>query len=190
MKLRLEICGNIASGKTTLCQNLQKKKFSSTFEEFKRNPFYEAFYMNPVAYAFETELTFLLQHYHSIKIHPTNDLLACDFSLLQDLAYADVNLTGNRYHIFLELFREIQQEIGHPQSIIYLTCPEDILLERIIARNREAETSITIDYLKSLAGALAARVRSASSQVNVISIKSDLVDFRRNIDNIPEFSKI
>ena len=189
MKIRLEICGNIASGKTTLCQNLQKK-LPTIFEEFKCNPFYEAFYHNPAAHAFETEVTFLLQHYHSIKTHPTNDLLACDFSLLQDLAYADVNLTGNRYHIFLELFREIQQEIGHPQSIIYLTCPEDILLERIIARNREAETSITIDYLKSLAGALAARVRSASSQVNVISIKSDLVDFRRNIDNIPEFSKI
>lgn len=189
MKIRLEICGNIASGKTTLCQNLQKK-LPTTFEEFKRNPFYEAFYHNPVAHAFETEVTFLLQHYHSIKTHPTNDLLACDFSLLQDLAYADVNLTGNRYHIFLELFREIQQELGHPRSIIYLTCPEDILLERIIDRNREAETSITIDYLKSLAGALAARVRSASSQVNVISIKSDLVDFRRNVDDIPELASI
>lgn len=190
MRIRVEICGNIASGKTTLCQNLQKKKLATTFEEFKRNPFYEAFYLNPIAYAFETELTFLLQHYHSIKIHPTNDLLACDFSLLQDLAYADVNLTGNRHYIFLELLKEIQQELGHPQTIIHLTCPENILLERIIARSRQPETSITIDYLKALADALSARVKSASLHINIISIKSDLVDFRSGINDIPELARM
>ncbi|MDD2465735.1 MAG: deoxynucleoside kinase [Desulfobulbus sp.] len=187
---RIEICGNIASGKTTLCQCFHHKNFPVTFEDFKTNPFYEAFYQNPQAYSFETELTFLLQHYHAIKIRSQVERLVCDYSMLQDMAYADVNLTGNRHHIFFEVVHEIQKEIGHPQAIIYLTCPEDLLLERIRARSREAETSITIDYLKALAGALSARVKSVSSQTNVISIKSDLVDFRSGIGNIPELARL
>ena len=190
MNFRLEICGNIASGKTTLCQHVENNKIQAIFEDFKTNPFYEAFYQNPQAHSFETELTFLLQHYHAIKVRSQIERLACDYSILQDMAYADVNLTGSQHHIFFEVVHEIQKEIGHPQAIIYLTCPEDILLERIIARSREAETSVTIDYLKALAGALSARVKSVSSQTNVISIKSDLVDFRSGIGNISELASL
>ena len=32
------------------------------------NPFWEAFYTDPSAYTFETEITFLLQHYHFAKV--------------------------------------------------------------------------------------------------------------------------
>ena len=43
MGYRVEICGNIASGKTTLCQKFQGRKFLPIFEEFQKNPFYEDF---------------------------------------------------------------------------------------------------------------------------------------------------
>lgn len=187
---RIEICGNIASGKTTFVDKFHKIEYLKIFEEFKKNPFYEDFYQDPQTYSFETEITFLLQHYHSIKRQLNKSFLICDYAILQDLAYADVNLTGNRHHIFLEIVREIQQELGSPQVIIHLTCPEEILLERIKARSREAEISITVDYLKALAEALSARVKSASSQASVISIQSDLVDFRTGVDDIPEFASI
>jgi len=187
---RIEICGNIASGKTTFVDKYNKSAHCKIFEEFKKNPFYEDFYQEPQKYSFETEITFLLQHYHSIKRQFKESFLVCDYAILQDLAYADVNLTGNRHHIFLEIVREIQQELGYPQAIIHLTCPEEILLERIKARSREAEISITVDYLKALAEALSARVKSASSYANVISINSDLVDFRTGIGNIPELARI
>ena len=187
---RVEICGNIASGKTTLTQQAFPKRCSPIFENFQSNPFYEAFYFDPVAYSFETELTFLLQHYHSIKVASKNDRLLCDFSLLQDLAYADVNLSGNRHHIFTDLIHEIQLEIGHPNTIIFITCPENILLERIKSRNREAETSITIDYLNALAEALSSRVKSICSETNVISIDSHLIDFRAGVENIPELANL
>lgn len=186
---RIEICGNIASGKTTFVDKYNCG-FIKIFEEFQKNPFYEDFYQAPQVYSFETEISFLLQHYHSIKKYSKEPLLICDYSILQDLAYADVNLMGNRHHIFLEIVREIQQELGSPKTIIHINCPEEILLERIIARSREAETSISIDYLKSLTVALSARVKTASSQANVISINSDLVDFRSGFDNIPELASI
>jgi deoxyadenosine/deoxycytidine kinase len=187
---RIEICGNIATGKTTLAIQFNGESYSQIFENFQNNPFYKAFYQNPQAFSFETEVTFLLQHYHAIKIHPQNKLLICDYSLLQDMAYADVNLTGNRHRIFFEVVEEIQYELGPVQNIIYLKCPEKILLERIIARSREAETSIPIDYLRALSEALDNRVSSISSLTNVITINSDLVDFRTGVDSVPELAQL
>lgn len=64
---RVEFCGGIASGKTTLTKLLQIENLTSVFEDFGKNPFYRAFYHDPVGTAFETELTFLSQHYHLEK---------------------------------------------------------------------------------------------------------------------------
>ena len=185
MGYRVEICGNIASGKTTLCQKFQGRKFLPIFEEFQKNPFYEDFYQNPLAYSFETELTFLLQHYHSIKKKHSVNHLACDYSLIQDMAYADVNLAGNRHKIFFELVDEIEKEIGDPTQIIHLICSEEILIKRIRARNREVEASISIEYLQSLAKAIQMRVEKVSSQVKIITINSAIVDFTVGIEHIP-----
>jgi deoxyadenosine/deoxycytidine kinase len=174
---RTEICGNIASGKTTLCQVLSKNKFLPIFEDFQTNPFFEDFYNDPKEYSFETEITFLLQHYHQIKKNKNNPPILCDYSLLLDMAYADVNLSGNRLKVFFDVVGELQQEIGLPDRIIHLVCPEEVLLQRIIDRNREVETSITIEYLKALSNAISARVKDFSSQTLIIMIDSHAVDF-------------
>lgn len=66
--MRIEICGGIASGKTTLAKLLEENGIGKAiYENFEKNPFWEAFYKNPSKYAFETEIAFTLQHYHEIK---------------------------------------------------------------------------------------------------------------------------
>lgn len=187
---RIEICGNIASGKTTLCQGMAKKGYLPIFEDFQKNPFFEDFYEDPIAYSFETEVTFLLQHYNLIKKQKTQSLLACDYSLLLDIAYADVNLMGNRLKIFFEIVEELQKELGLPAQIVHLVCPEEVLLQRIIRRSRDAETSITIDYLSSLQKAISLRVKNLSSQVPVITINSHAVNFTSGIEGIQELESI
>lgn len=187
MKKRIEICGNIASGKTTLCQGMAKKGYFTIFEDFQKNPFFEDFYADPAAYSFETEVTFLLQHYNLIKKQKSEPLLASDYSLLLDMAYADVNLAGNRLKIFLEIVTELQKEIGLPSQIIHLVCPEEVLLKRIIRRSREVETSITIEYLNSLNKAISFRIKDFSNQVPVITIDSHAIDFTPGIENILKF---
>ena len=181
-----EIAGNIASGKTTLCQRMALKDHLPIYEDFHKNPFFEDFYADPVAYSFETEITFLLQHYHLIKRQKVSSLLVCDYSLLLDMAYADVNLSGHRLKIFFEIVEELQKELGLPMKIIHLVCPEEVLLQRIIARSRDPETSITIDYLSSLHKAISLRVKDFSKQVPVITIDSHAINFTSGIEGIPE----
>ena len=78
---RVEICGGIAAGKTTLARLLRSKILTPIYEDFKKNPFYDAFYEDPRRYAFETELTFLLQHYHQQKAMASKNRDFCaDFS--------------------------------------------------------------------------------------------------------------
>jgi len=186
---RVEICGSIASGKTTLCQCMAKNSLP-LFEEFHKNPFFEDFYADPTAYSFETEITFLLQHYHLIKKQKFTSLIACDYSLLLDMAYADVNLAGDRSKIFFEIVEELQKEIGLPKNIIHLVCPEEVLLKRIIKRSRKAETSITIDYLRSLHKAISLRVKEFSCQISTLIIDSHAIDFRSDIHGIQELQAL
>lgn len=180
----IEICGGIASGKTTLCRSISALGGSAVYENFQKNPFLDLFYKDQKSFSFETEITFLLQHYSSIKIASKACPIICDFSLVQDLAYADVNLVGTRHQIFCSIEEELRAEIGFPDLLIYLTCPNNVLLERISARNRDAEKSITTEYLNALNSALEHRVKQIS---NIVVIDSNKIDFR---DSLPQISKL
>lgn len=181
---RIEICGSIAAGKTTLCQTLARQGFSSYFEQFQANPFWRDFYDDPIHFAFETELAFLLQHYHTIKKNISSSKSAFDFSLLQDLAYADINLPEKLKAIFKMVLDELLKEIGLPHLLIQLTCPPQIALQRIHQRKRDVESSITIEYLEALNSALDQRVASFSSTLPVLQIDSTAVDFRTTLPPI------
>lgn len=55
------VCGNIAVGKTTLCQDLSDELGFILFPEpFEYNPFLELFYENPKKHGFLTQLSFIL----------------------------------------------------------------------------------------------------------------------------------
>jgi deoxyadenosine/deoxycytidine kinase len=66
----------------------------------------------------------------------------------------------------------------------------EYLSPRIIARSREAETSISLDYLKALSRAILLRIESVSNQIPVITIDSHAVDFRSGIEGIRELESI
>ncbi len=148
--MRIEICGGIGAGKTTLANLIKKRDIFPVIENFKSNPFWEPFYSNPNKYQFETELTFLLQHYHAVKAIQNESYLVCDFSLYQDLAYAKMGLDGHKLKIFELVFNEVLHELGQPDLLVYLTCLSDTLKERIERRGRSEEKSISCAFLDSL----------------------------------------
>ena len=172
---QIEVCGGIASGKTTLSNVLRNCGFEPVLEQYFKNPFLPSFYSNPQQYAFETELTFLLQHYSQVKNLEHGATYSCDFSFLQDDAYASVNLAGQQRLSFADLLKQVRAELSSPKLLIYLKCSPKCEYERIIRRGREQEKGIKLDYLAALNAAVEEKV--LSTKLNVLLIDSEAINF-------------
>ncbi len=118
------------SGKTTTAKLLAE--FASVPYAHERSadvPFLEDFYSDIERYTFETELCFLLVHYHQYR-----DLTApvvLDFSPVKDLVFADLNLTGADYELFHAVYDRTSGSLPVPDVVIFLDLEPDHLLERI-----------------------------------------------------------
>lgn len=175
---RIEVCGGIASGKTTFAALMSCIGVKTLFENFRTNPFWEAFYTNPGKYIFETEVSFMLQHYHQIKKdHGANRINICDFSFLLDIAYAEVGLQGSQLEAFMTVYQEVERELPPPILLIHLECDAGTELERIRRRDRSVENSITIEFLDSLNRAVKLQVERAREKINILTVNSAQKNF-------------
>lgn len=182
--MRIEVIGNIATGKTTLAK-LFCDDYLVLNEDFQSNPFWKAFYEEPSICSFETELTFTLQHYHHIKIAQRNCQEAiCDFSLQLDKAYADVTLNGERKDLYLSVLDSLVGEVNGPNLLVHLKCREDILLERIRSRGRSSEASISIEYLQSLSESIEREISANTENLRILTIDSEAINFANYAEEI------
>jgi deoxyguanosine kinase len=190
--LRIEICGGIASGKTSLAALLPKLGLSSAFENFRANPFFSDFYTDPTTYAFETEITFLLQHFNLIKSSQLKVAeSAFDFSLALDLAYAEVTLSREDLLVFRTVLDAVITKIGLPNLLIRLQCSRDEEIARIRRRGREQEQRIERSYLERLESALTNVLGSALfSRTAILEIDSQRTNFVSDSGGIAEVSEV
>ena len=177
----IEVCGGIASGKTTYASLFQNATIIPVFEDFKKSPFWKEFYTNPGKYIFETEISFILLHYHQIKkvIEQNQANVICDFSFLGDLAYAKIGLYGSQLNAFECVLSEIRNELPSPDLYIYLDCDAKTQLNRIQSRKRPEESQINIEFLDSLNKALKREVDKIENK-KVLTINSVEKDFANN----------
>jgi deoxyadenosine/deoxycytidine kinase len=175
---RIEICGGIGSGKTTLAKQFEKSGYCSIYENFENNPFLRNFYIDAVKYTFETEITFALQRFHALKAANADNLIITDCSLEQDYAYAQNNLTPSEFSAFDAVFSEIIHQIGTANLVVYLKCSTETLLKRIESRNRRMEQTMGSDYLEGMISALENRL--AAGHINHITVDSETLDFRKD----------
>ncbi len=181
--LRIEICGGIASGKTTLTSALKGHcpNLGTVLEDAFSGGFLEDFYRHPRYFAYETQIFFLLQHLHQIKVEQLkNPSLVCDFSLEQDYAYAENNLNAEEWKSFQEMYRGSESQVRKPDIIIFLECPTEILLRRIAVRGQASETRVSKSYLDTTVSHLKKRLNSLSAKI--ITIDSNKYDFREPKD--------
>jgi deoxyadenosine/deoxycytidine kinase len=179
---RIEIAGGIASGKTTLARLLGATGTAHAYHErFRENPFFEAFYDNPVENAFETEITFLLQHYHIHKGAIKSSHPYCvDFSAVLDHAYACVTLDRRDRTLFEGILRRTEKTLARRGLLVVLECDAEVQLARIRRRRRLAESDISLDYLRKLNRSLASRVRYLPQSERILRVNSAVVNFARN----------
>ena len=174
---RIEICGGIASGKTTLAKLLAERLNGGVvLEDFRRNPFWQRFYQAPTRFVREKNVCFLAQHAGDIKA-ADGTLAVCDYAVVQDLAYA--RLVGEAEHMAVmeHLHAHLYDNLPPPRLIVHLLCDATVELERIHKRGRPEEQSITLDYLSSLDDALQAVLTGRAMGCRVVAVRSDEVDF-------------
>jgi deoxyadenosine/deoxycytidine kinase len=175
---RIEVCGGIASGKTTLASLMQRAEYDAVLEDFQSNPFIENFYTDPKLYAFETEISFLLQHYSQIKTAiRSSRILICDYSFYLDLSYARVTLNSPHISAFNSVYDAAFREVGPPTLLVHLLCSAETEMKRIRYRQRPMENSISIEYLEVLNNVLRDCVALARQYIKVIEVNSDELDF-------------
>lgn len=177
--MRIEICGGIASGKSTLTNMLGEEGFYTVYENLTEVPFLDEFYSNPDLFTFETEISFLL--HHSVEIKKASNCskpIICDYSFEQDYAYAMNNLNSNGLEIFQAVLNEIQMRIGKPELIIRLQCSTEEKIKRIRNRGRLNELQISEEYLNNTDLMITNRLKDIT--IPVICVNTEKQDFRKS----------
>src|SRR6266478_1116125 len=131
-RLHIAVEGCVGVGKTTLATRLASaRKSTLVLEEFDKNPFLEEFYLDPTENVFETEMEFLLLHYHQLKnLSKTRETIT-DFTFIKDMVFAQTNITDEaEKEIFIELYQFLLARLPKPDLIIYLKGSDDLIIER------------------------------------------------------------
>ena len=149
------VSGNIASGKTTLCENISKRLgYKLLAEDVSDNPFLELFYQDMTKWAYPLQAYFLARRFAMHKIGERHGGVV-DRTLWEDRIFAD-NLYNegifpeHYYGKYTSDYDEFDSLVEKPDLIIYLQTSVPVLWERLKIRNRGCEINMKIEYLADL----------------------------------------
>lgn len=148
--------GPIGVGKTTLAR-LLADAFDArlVLEQVDDNPFLRRFYEDPQAYAFQTQLYFLLSRYRQQQQLAQQDLFnqstVADYLFAKDQIFAQANLDGDELALYRQLFHLLDARLPKPDLVVYLQASGDVLYERLRRRDRDYERRVLPEYLERIA---------------------------------------
>ena len=174
MKDRVEICGAIAAGKTTLANAFSKIGCNIELEDFTKISMLDDFYTHPIFVSFETEISFTMQHYYQIKkALQISDSVICDFATVDDYAFALSILNEKEMEIYDQIFNYIIKKIGRPQKLIKVYASTDELLLRIKSRGRQNEQGINRSSLLKFEESLTLAIERFYGDVPLVKINTE-----------------
>jgi deoxyguanosine kinase len=152
--------GPIGVGKTTFAQALaQRIGGRIVLEEVEENPFLPRFYENPKAYAFQTQLFFLLSRFRQQESLLQEDLFqrntVADYIFQKDRIFAHLNLGADELSLYEKVYGLLDARIPAPDLVVYLQARTEVLMDRVRLRGRAWERPITEAYLETLSRAYA-----------------------------------
>lgn len=190
----IAIEGVIGVGKTTLAENLCKHLDAVMIaEQFQTNPFLEKFYLDQKAYAFQTQMFFLLSRHKQYQESFTqNDLFAerkiSDYTMEKDMIFATQNLNEDEFAMYSKVSDALNKEIIRPDYVIYLRANIDTLIKRIKKRGRSIEHDIDPDYLRDLMEKYDHHFFHYNKSPLLI-VNTDNIDFVKNPNDLDELLK-
>lgn len=176
--------GAIGAGKTSLVLQLSKRYQARTIlEVVEENPFLPRFYEDIKGYAFRTQIFFLLSRYDQQIKATQQDLFQqlsfSDYMFAKDRIFAHLNLSGNELAMYEHLFQIMCRDIPAPDIIIYLKASTNLLMKRIMLRDRLFERRISFGYLERLNNAYEDYFNNKQNFPNskLITFNADELDF-------------
>ena len=150
--------GVIGVGKTSLTKLLSTRAEGRlNLEIVEENPFLANFYQDRTAYAFQTQIFFLLSRYRQQQSLFQQDLfssaLISDYLFAKDKIFATLNLSDDELVLYNQLASILEQRVRKPDLVIYLQARTEVLLQRIQWRGRSYEQDMDAGYLDALNGA-------------------------------------
>ncbi len=151
----ISVEGNIGVGKTSLAR-MMANELNGRFipENVDDNPFLERFYEDTGAFAFQTQLVFLLNRYRQQLSLAQKDLFdeltIIDYIFCRDRIFANINLNDDELALYNRISSELEAKTIKPDLAIYLQASSEVLFERIRTRGRSFERNISRDYLDTL----------------------------------------
>jgi len=142
-----------ASGKTTTAKELSTRLNTDLLlEASDSHPLLHDFYLDPKSNALETELEFVVLHYHQIANAVRQGIfrrnVVSDYFYEKDLIFPEVTLPAGRdSRIFESLWKSLRPKLPTPDFVLFLDAPTDFLIRRIRARGRIYEKPISFEYL-------------------------------------------
>jgi len=159
------IAGTIGVGKSTLTMDLARAlNFEPILEEVDGNPYLESFYHDMKGYGTMMQVWLLNHRFRQHREFITRISLGRirgvvqDRTIWEDTIFArmlnqhpDKIITDMDYNTYLDLFDNmVLRELVFPQLLIYLDVKPETAIKRILARGRDMERSISLDYLRAL----------------------------------------
>jgi deoxyguanosine kinase len=151
----LVVEGIIGVGKTSLAEMLSERiNGKLVLEAIEENPFLADFYRDMDAYAFQTQIFFLLSRHKQqmelkqMELFSTN--LVSDYLFEKDRIFANLTLNETEISLYSKIFEILRKDILNPSLIIYLQIDPERALSRIKRRSRSFEKNITLEYLRDL----------------------------------------
>ena len=182
--------GAIGVGKTSLAKLLSDRLGAKlVLEKFEENPFLSEFYDDPVRFAFQTQLFFLLQRYQQQQelrqVDMFRNLLISDYMFIKDRLFASLNLDEKEMSLYDSIANMLERNVINPDLIIYLQADTNTLMKNIAKRGREFEANITYDYINGL-NEIYTEYFFRYNETPLVIINTNYIDFVNNAADLDQ----
>ena len=185
----LAIEGVIGVGKSTLAKIVAERGNARLMQEqFEENPFLDKFYQDRRAYAFQTQLFFLLsRHKQFAEQFSQQDLFrpftVTDHTFDKDRIFARATLDDAEMALYSRVADVLERDVAKPDFVVYLQADVEVLMQRIRKRGRHMERDIDPGYLRELI-ALYNEHFFRYRECPVLIVNTNSIDFVENNDDL------